>query len=460
MEKKLAVLNIVGLTQSLIGKETPHLKAFFEKNWKAYLQEQFPAVTCTSQACMLTGVSPKHHGIVGNGWYFKELAEVGFWKQNNALIESPKIWEMLKAVDPNFTCAQLFWWYNMYAKVDYSITPRPHYPADGRKVFDIYTTPTSLRDEITNQCGNFPFFNFWGPKAGIESSEWIARSAKYIFKEHQPNLNLVYLPHLDYSLQKFGPEHPNVKIELQKIDQIVGNLIDYYTKNKVGVMIVSEYGITPVTEVIYPNRILRKYNLLKVQKSLSWELLDCGASEAFAVSDHQISHIYVKDQNRIPEIVEIFKQEKGHQQILVGDEIRKEGLDHTRSGEIILMARPNTWYSYYYWLDDQFAPDFARCVDIHRKPGYDPCELFLDSNLSFPKLKIMKNLMKKWVGMRYYMDVIPLDSSLVKGSHGTPVVDRREGPLVIYNGKSIEKKLASMPISDIYHLILKYFTGN
>jgi predicted AlkP superfamily pyrophosphatase or phosphodiesterase len=429
-----AVLNIVGLTPSLIGKHTPHLKAFRDRNAQARLREPFPAVTCTSQAQMLTGLQPGDHGIVGNGWYFKDLAEVGFWKQNDGLIQGEKVHETLKQRHPEFTCAKMFWWYNMYSRTEWSATPRPHYPADGRKVFDIYTSPMELRDALVNELGEFPFHAFWGPAAGIKSSEWIAASAKWIQEYKRPTLNLVYLPHLDYCLQKFGPGAPEIAPELAKIDAVAGDLIAHFEKQGVRVLVVSEYGITKVTRHTHPNRILRRAGLLEVRPSLTWELMDAGASKAFAVSDHQICHIYVNDKSRLNEVVALFEKVPGQRRVIHGEDRKRFGLDHDRAGDVILMAEPDNWYTYYYWEDDAKAPDFARCVDIHRKPGYDPCELFLDPAKPFAKATIAASLLKKKVGLRYYMDVIPLDASLVKGSHGTPADDPAEAPLIIGDG--------------------------
>ncbi len=429
-----AVLNIVGLTPSLIGAHTPHLKSFRDRNTIARLHEPFPALTCTSQAQMLTGLTPSGHGIVGNGWYFKDLAEVGFWKQNDGLIRGEKVYEALKRRYPEFTCAKMFWWYNMYSNVDWSATPRPHYPADGRKVFDIYTGPMELRDALVNELGPFPFHAFWGPAAGIKSSEWIAASAKWVQEYKRPTLNLVYLPHLDYCLQKYGPGAPEITPELRKIDAVAGDLIEFFEKQGVRVLIVSEYGISPVTRHVHPNRILRRAGLLEVRPSLTWELLDAGASKAFAVADHQICHIHVNDKSRLNDVISLFEREPGQKHVIHGEDRKRFGLDHERAGDIILMAEPDTWYTYYYWEDDAKAPDFARCVDIHRKPGYDPCELFLDPAQPLAKAKIGLTLLKKKLGLRYYMDVIPLDPSLVKGSHGTPAENAAEAPLLIGDG--------------------------
>lgn len=458
---KTVVLDVVGLTKSLIGEHTPRLKAFLDSGWYRSLDEVFPALTCSSQAAMLTGTAPCENGVVGNGWYFHDLAEVGFWKQSNALIQGEKVYEKLKRENPGFTCAKMFWWFNMYSAADWSVTPRPQYPADGRKVFDVYTDPMDLHDEMIRDLGPFPFFKFWGPGAGLGSSQWIAESAKWIFKKKQPTLSLVYLPHLDYCLQKFGPGAPEIIPELKSIDKVVGDLLDFYRENQVRVMIVSEYGITKVTHALHPNRILRKAGYLEIRKSLTWEMLDAGASQAFAVSDHQICHIYVKDKSKIAEVAALFEKDTaasgtGTRKVLVGEAIREAGLLHERSGDIILMAEPDTWYTYYYWEDDRLAPDFARCVDIHRKVGYDPVELFLDPKKPLIKLKMAWTLLKKILGFRYYMDVIPLSPELVKGSHGTPALTADESALIISEVQSLKPASAIIPMTGVRDLILSH----
>jgi predicted AlkP superfamily pyrophosphatase or phosphodiesterase len=455
---KTAVLNVVGLSRSLIGPSTPRIRKFLTEGWSAPLREIFPAVTCSSQAAMLTGKPPAGNGIVGNGWYSKEQAEVGFWKQNNGLMQGEKVYEALKRRHRDFTCAKLFWWYNMYADVDWSVTPRPHYPADGRKVFDVYTHPAEIHDYMIKDLGPFPFFQFWGPGSGIGSSQWIASCAKWIYDRKRPTLSLVYLPHLDYGLQRFGPGAPEMRKELEAIDTVVGDLIDFYREKKVRLLIVSEYGISKVTRHTHPNRILRRAGLLEVRPSLTWELLDAGGSQAFAVSDHQICHIYVKDKARIPEVAALFEKEPGQKAVLHGEAIAKAGLDHERSGDVILMAEPDNWYTYYYWEDDRKAPDFARCVDIHRKPGYDPVELFLDPDLRNPKLKMGFTLLKKSLGFRYYMDVIPLKPGLVQGSHGTPADNPEEGALAISEVMTLKPATPTLPMTAMRDLIEAHVT--
>jgi len=426
-----AVLNIVGLTPNHIGTFTPRLKAFLSRGWTLPLQEPFPAVTCTSQSSMLTGLRPEEHGIVGNGWYFRDQAEVAFWKQSNRLVRGEKVFEKLNRSHEGFTCAKLFWWYNMYAAVDYAATPRPHYPADGRKIFDIYTAPADMHDPLVKDLGPFPFFSFWGPASGIASSQWIAESAKWTWRKHHPTLNLVYLPHLDYGLQKFGPHAAGMEKELRAIDKVAGDLIEFYEREGVQVLVVSEYGITEVTRHLHPNRILREAGLLEIRTTLDWETLDMGASRAFAVSDHQICHIYLNDPACRSKVIGLFENAPGTRKIIHGEDRARHGLNHERAGDIILMAEPDCWYTYYYWLQDKKAPDYARCVDIHRKIGYDPVELFLDPKVPLIKWRMAAKLAKKTLGFRYYMDVIPLDASLVKGSHGTPVDDPGQGPLLM-----------------------------
>jgi predicted AlkP superfamily pyrophosphatase or phosphodiesterase len=433
---RTAILNVVGLTPRLIGANTPRLTAAAEAGGLIRVKPVLPAVTCTAQSTYLTGLSPSGHGAVANGWYDRELAEHHFWKQSNHLVHGPKLWEKLRATRPGFTCAKLFWWYNMYSTADWSITPRPLYPADGRKVFDVYTHPLPMRDEIKRDLGEFPFPAFWGPRAGIASSQWIARSAEWIEKRHQPDLSLVYLPHLDYNLQRLGPDDPRLADDCRAIDGVVGGLIDFYHKRGVRVIVLSEYGITAVRRSIALNRIFRAKGWLTVKDELGRELLDCGASKVFAIADHQVAHIYVNDPALLGQVRTAVAAVEGVARVLGADEKRTAGLDHSRSGDLVAFSAEDAWFTYYYWEDDAKAPDFARCVDIHRKYGYDPVELFVDPSIAVPNLKIVGKLAKKKMGFRILMDVIPLDPSLVKGSHGICPADSAEWPVLIGTGMS------------------------
>jgi predicted AlkP superfamily pyrophosphatase or phosphodiesterase len=440
---RLAVINVVGLTGSLIGPDMPNIGRFRDQGAQARIVPAFPAVTCTAQSNYLTGTNPSRHGIVGNGWYDRALAEVHFWKQSNHLVAGPKIWDALRARIPGFTCAQLFWWFNMYSTADYSITPRPAYPADGRKIFDIYSWPSAIRPEIKRALGEFPFPSFWGPAAGVAgphgsadaASRWIAEAAKWIEQKYSPTLNLVYLPHLDYNLQRHGPAGPAIAADLKSIDAIAGDLIAFFQSRGVRVVLLSEYGIGAVDTPVHLNRVFRKEGWLALKEELGLELLDCGASKVFAVADHQVAHIYLNDRSLESRAREMLASQPGVESVLGAKEKAELGLDHPRAGDLMAVAAERAWFTYYYWLDDAVAPDFARCVDIHRKPGYDPVELFLDPNIPLVKLKILRRLAQKKLGFRMLMDVIPLDASLVKGSHGRRVLRPEDHPVLICDGK-------------------------
>jgi predicted AlkP superfamily pyrophosphatase or phosphodiesterase len=467
--KRTVVINVVGLTESLIGEHTPLISAFRNRHQLAHVKPAFPAVTCTAQSDYVTGARASEHGIVANGWYNRELAEVQFWKQSNHVVQRPKIWDELKRLDPSFTCAKLFWWYNMYSTADYSITPRPMYPADGRKVFDIYTWPSGIRYDIKEKLGEFPFPAFWGPAAGVDTpqatrdgvSHWIAESAKWIEMRDAPTLSLVYLPHLDYNLQRLGPNDSAIATDLRDIDGIVGNLIEFFEARGVQVILLSEYGITPVDTPIHLNRHFRAQGgfanqkppstgWLAIREELGRELLDCGASKVFAVADHQVAHIYVGEPTLLPEVRRLVSSIPGVASVLGEEEKHTLGIDHSRAGDLIAVAEENAWFTYYYWDDDARAPDFARTVDIHRKPGYDPMELFLDPKLKFPKLRIAQRLLKKKLGFRMLMDVIPLDAKLVKGSHGCRPRDKKDWPVLIASPDLVPADLES---TDVYHVI-------
>ena len=429
------VILAVGLSPALVGEHTPRLQRLAARGAMRPLRTVTPAVTCTVQATLTTGLLPSGHGAVANGWYFRDLSEVWLWRQSNRLVAGEKIWEAARARDPRFTCAKMFWWYNMYSSADWSATPRPMYPADGRKIPDHYARPYELHDELDAKLGQFPLFKFWGPLTDISSSDWIAKATLHVMETRNPTLTLAYLPHLDYNLQRLGPDlgHPRVRQDLHEIDAVCGSLIDYASASGREVIVVSEYGITPVRDAVHINRALRRAGLIAVRpEEFGREILDPGASAAFAVADHQVAHVYVNQKEKIHEVRRILENLDGVEAVLGEEGKRKAGLNHERSGELVAISRPDRWFSYYYWLDDKLAPDFARTVDIHRKPGYDPVELFLDPEIRLPMLATAWRLAKRKLGMRTLLDVISLkDTALVKGSHGRITDDPQHGPLVI-----------------------------
>ncbi len=429
------VILAVGLSPALVGEFTPHLKRLAARGGQRALRTVTPAVTCSVQSTLVTGLAPSGHGIVANGWYFRDLSEVWLWRQSNRLVAGEKLWETAKARDASFTCAKMFWWYNMYASADWSATPRPMYPADGRKIPDHYAHPYALHDELDAKLGPFPLFKFWGPLTDISSTEWIAQATLHVMRTRNPTLTLTYLPHLDYNLQRLGPDlsHPRVQQDLKELDAVCGTLIDAAEASGRDVIVVSEYGITPVTDAVHINRALREAGLIAVRpEEHGREILDPGASAAFAVADHQIAHVYVNDGARLAEVRALLEKLDGVERVLDEAGKRELGLDHPRSGELVAISKADRWFSYYYWLDDRLAPDFARTVDIHRKPGYDPVELFFDPALAAPRLASAWRLAKRKIGLRTLMDVVSLrDTALVKGSHGRLTDDPQHGPLVI-----------------------------
>ena len=456
---RTVVLNVVGLTGDLIARGAPQIRAWAGQGTTARVRAAFPAVTCTAQADYLTGRRPESHGIVANGWYVRDDCEVRFWRQSNRLVQAPKIWDAARALNPDFTCANLFWWFNMYSTADYSVTPRPMYPADGRKLPDVYTAPAGLRHELQQQLGTFPLFEFWGPRASIASTRWIAGSARIVEARFNPTLTLIYLPHLDYNLQRLGPGSPAALDDVAQVDDLVGELIRFYEDRNARVIVLSEYGLQDVSTPVHVNRVLREQGLVAVRDEIGREVLDAGASAAFAVADHQVAHVYVNDPARLHDVRQLLERTPGIELVLDAEGKRAHGIDHPRSGELVAVAAAGAWFTYYYWLDDERAPDYARTVDIHRKPGYDPVELFMDPAISMPAVTVGWKLARRKLGMRTLLDVIPLDATLVKGSHGrrpgigendTPVFATRQTHLL--PGPQIES-------TDVYGLILDHLRG-
>ena len=453
-----AVLNVVGLTPNLIGRHTPRLRAFRDAGKLAAVGPVLPAVTTAVQSTYLTGTWPSDHGVVGNGWYYRDDCEVHFWKQADPLVQRPRLWAEARRRDPKFTVANLFWWHAMYGSADYTVTPRPMYPADGRKLPDVWSHPPALRDTLQRELGQFPLFKFWGPMTSVEATRWIAEAAIKVDERHRPTLSLVYLPHLDYGLQRRGPDPDANAADLREVDAVCGTLIDHFQKRSSRVVILSEYGIVPVSRPVHLNRALRERGLLAIREEEGRELLDAGASAAFAVADHQVAHVYVNDRRRLEEVRAVVAAVPGVDLVLDARGKREHHLDHGRAGELVAVADADSWFTYYYWLDEARAPDFARTVDIHRKPGYDPAELFLDPAARAVKAKVGWTLLKRKAGFRTLMDVIGLDATVVRGSHGRAAASADVGPVLMtdtpgmVDGDTVEA-------TGVYDVILRHLFG-
>ena len=426
--EKLLVIDVVGMTPDLL-QHMPRVRQVGESGFRAELGTVLPAVTCSVQSTFLTGKMPRDHGIVGNGWYFRDLGEVFLWRQHNALVQGEKLWDVIRRRKPGAKVANICWWYAMGADVDTTVTPRPAYHADGKKSPDCWTWPPELHDSLTEELGPFPLFNYWGPTASIKSSEWIVAAARTVMPDH--DLTLVYVPHLDYDLQKFGPDSPEAAQAARDVDATLAPLLDDAAAAGVGVVLLSEYGITPASRPVDVNRLLRREGLLHVHHNATGELLDPWTSRAFAVADHQIAHVYVKDAADVDRVRDLLTGLDGVAEVLDRDGQVAYGIEHERAGELVLVAEPDAWFTYYYWLEDANAPDFARGVEIHKKPGYDPAELFLDPEDPWVKLRAATTLARKTVGLRYAMSVVPLDPAPVSGSHGRLPADAAHGPVLL-----------------------------
>jgi predicted AlkP superfamily pyrophosphatase or phosphodiesterase len=453
--RRTVVLNVVGLTAGLIARAAPKIRAWAAGGAAADVRSAFPAVTCTAQSDYLTGAYPETHGVVGNGWYVHDDCEVRFWRQSNRLVQARKIWDAARAEDPSFTCANLFWWFNMYSSVDYSVTPRPMYPADGRKLPDVYTSPPGLRADLQRALGTFPLFNFWGPRSSIESTRWIAECARHVEARFAPTLTLVYLPHLDYSLQRLGPGAA-ADADVGDVDDLCADLIRFYEDRGAQVIVLSEYGIQHVSTPVHVNRALRERGFIAVRDELGREQLDAGASAAFAVADHQVAHVYVNDAAQLPAVRAAIESLPGVDRVLDARGKQEYRIGHARAGDLVAIAEPGAWFTYYHWLDDRRAPDYARTVDIHRKPGYDPVELFLDPRIRVPALTVGLKVARRKLGFRTLLDVIPLDATLVRGSHGRRAAPGdADAPVFITTRKDLLPASALESI-DVYGLIVRH----
>lgn len=456
--KNVLLLDIVGLTPRALAA-MPRLRALGDRGRTVQLETVLPAVTCSVQSTILTGTMPREHGIVGNGWYFRGLGDPMLWRQHNKLVAGEKLWETARRRDSSYRAANLGWWYAMGATTDVTVTPRPIYHADGRKSPDAYVRPAALHDPLVRDLGDFPLFQYWGPTATIASSQWLIDATRGMLSERwgspAPELVMSYLPHLDYDLQRFGPNSPEADRAARELDTALAPLLDDAEARGYTVVALAEYGIADADRPVDINRALRREGLLEVYVQDGREQLDPWTSRAFAVADHQVAHVYVDDESDIARVASLLRALPGVDEVLDREAQAAYGLDHERSGELVVVAEPGAWFTYYFWLDDDLAPEYARGVDIHRKPGYDPAELFFDPADRLAKAKAGLNLVKKKLGLRYAMSTVPLDPSWVRGTHGRLPESAADTPLLLCSDAALlDDSVTSVAATDVRDLVL------
>jgi predicted AlkP superfamily pyrophosphatase or phosphodiesterase len=434
--KHTVVIDIVGLEHGHIASGMlPNIAKLAEGGQLARMEPVFPAVTCTAQASVLSGKYPSEHGIIANGLYDRDTHTISFWEQPSKLVRSERVWDIAKKRNPSAKTAVLFWQNLMYANSDIVVTPRPLHTDTGMVMW-CYSRPVGYYEELKQKLGEFNLARYWGPLASHESSEWICSAAEYTLEKHRPDMTLVYVPHVDYSAQRFGKDSPQAKEDLKRADEMVGRLVrkvaDLGMKEQTRFVVFSEYAFNNVSGAVPINVRLRDAGLLATRTIQDREYLDTEFSKAFAMVDHQVAHVYVKD-GHMDEARKAIENIPGVDRVLYSDEQKKKlGIDHPRSGDIIAISDADKWFSYYWWHDSNRAPDFAGRVDIHRKPGYDPVELFFD-----PKTKS-----------------IPLDAGLVRGSHGRPADPATGEGLAAYVSSTPEAKKDVIKCVDIAGRIL------
>ncbi len=438
MPKPLILLSIPGLREKDVAVMR-NLRSLTAGGEIADLTPSFPCVTCPVQANMTTGKRPSEHGVVANGFYWRDQRRVEMWTAPNDCVGQPQIWDLLSHHGRGLSSAVWFPLHSKGCEADFVCTPAPIHNPDGSESLWCYTRPTELYGQLRDGLGHFPLMHYWGPMASVKATAWIADSALIAARQWQPDFFYIYLPQLDYAAQRAGPDSAAADTALAELDDVLGRLAagmaEAYDEQLLWI-IAGEYAITRVDHVTYPNRVLREAGLLAVRDEEDGEHLDFEQSRAFALVDHQLSHVFVAggDEQLSARVADLFRGQPGIAEVLVGTQRGRYHLEHPRSGEIILISTPRSWQAYYWWLSDDRAPHFAGTVDIHRKPGYDPVELHFDPATQR----------------------IPLDAARIKGSHGAPAVDRSQRSVLLASEPTLFPGPA-VADTDVFGIVLGHF---
>ncbi|MEA2013659.1 MAG: alkaline phosphatase family protein [Verrucomicrobiota bacterium] len=394
--KKLLIINIAALGHNIssLMKEKGY-NASWTGLLKGKVNSVFPAVTCSVQASFKTASTPDVHGMTFNGFFDQKLCKPLFWEQSSKLLDISPFWNEKEF--QNIETASLFWQQSLDSQTDIILSPAPIHKHHGGMIQDCYSRPADLYNSICEKIGSFNLMNYWGPFAGIKSSQWISEATIFTMKNLAPDLVLTYLPHLDYILQKEGLDALNSEKAFNQLGSILDVLIHHASQMGYHVIFFGDYAMQNVDSVVYPNKILKENGLFKCREIKNMLYPDYYATKAIAVTDHQIAHIMISDKKSKEFVKSLFDQTKGIQDVLDTEQQKAMNIFHENSGDLILLAEPNAWFSYKWWDKKKNAPDYASHVDIHNKPGFDPCELFMEWPNPFK---------------------VSSDDTRIKGSHG------------------------------------------
>jgi predicted AlkP superfamily pyrophosphatase or phosphodiesterase len=451
MTRKMLIVDVAALSPTEVTDRTPNLRALAAKGGLYPLREPFPSLTCPSHATLVTGSLPNSHGMIGNCLYSREYAKLFNWNRSGHLVSGTPLWEAARARDPKVTTANLFVRHCADSTCEIRVTERPVYWTSGKKQFEFFAEPRTLHAELVDKLGPFPFPKFWGPLAGLGSSEWIIGAALQIMERNNPELMLVYPPYLDYDGARFGPDSPQVAKALAAMDTALAPLIRAAQSQDRDVLIVSDYGFETVDQPVYLNRELRRAGFLSVEGAPNGERLDPGTSRAFAVCDNQVAHVYVARGEDIPAVRAILEAVSGVREVF--DTVAQVGLgiDHPRSGELIATATPRAFFSYPYWFEASKQPDFADCVAVFDKIGTDTCELFLKPGLA-GKLHTAKRLAQLKLGLKVPFDIVDTNDNNVRGARRIARNDPQRGAAAISSWNL--GRAEPVPMEDLKDLVL------
>jgi predicted AlkP superfamily pyrophosphatase or phosphodiesterase len=368
MDKKLLVIEVAGLAH----------KIELEEVQSHAIQSVFPAVTCTVQASFRTALPPGKHGMVANGRFFRALNRPMFWEQSARLIEGSRIWTNFR--NRHKRVGMVFWQQSLGESVDLVLSPTPIHKHHGGMIQTCYSKPDGMYAHLCKRIGRpFRLQQYWGPLASWKAGEWIVEAVSTILKDPElaPDLCFAYLPSLDYDLQRKDPENSATSSKTRAIvNKQLSRLVRAAMSREYDVLIFGDYRIVPVCSAVRPNLALRKAGMMAVRYVNEMAYPDFHASRAFAMVDHEIAHVYIPDHSDILPVRELLAKLPGISEILGGEEQEGIHLRHKNSGELVIISEPGKWFAYPWWTNKREAPDFAGHVDIHNKPGYDPCELF------------------------------------------------------------------------------------